>query len=241
MAKKKLDPAIHWEEVRREWRARVVAEYHSAAYTAELLHVLIRLGAPYDLLATAHRIVKDELVHAERSYAVLRAVGGEDDVVALREETLKLPTYAEGLFDQATCVAMQSFCLGETFAVPLFRAMFRKTTYPRAVAVLKRILKDESVHREFGWALLDYLLEVDAARVRAQGEGRLRGFLLDYQQGYGLMAPGELEQVSAREEAYGLMPRSRYVAVFEETLERVIFPRFSRRGIDARTLWESAR
>lgn len=237
---KRFDPAIHWEEIRREWRARVSAEYHSAAFTAELLHVLIRLGAPYDLLETAHRIVKDELVHAERSFAMLRAAGGEDQQIALRAESLCLPRYSALPFEQAACVAMSIFCLGETFAVPLFRAMARRTTHPRAAAALRRILKDESVHREFGWQLLDHLLEVDAARVRALAEQHLPTFLAEYELGYGvpLDAP---EVVTAREEPYGLMPRARYVSTFEEALRQVVIPRFTKRGIAAAKLWDERR
>lgn len=238
MARKpRFDPAINWEEIRREWRARVVAEYHSSAFTAELLHVLIRIGAPYDLLLTAHRIVKDELIHSERSFGVLRAVGGEDSLVTLTEETLKLPLYSEHLFEQATCVALQTFCLGETFAVPLFRAMYRKTTHPQAQNTLRRILKDESVHREFGWQLLDYLLTRDEARVKAIAGRFLVGFLAEYERGYGLVPEGSEEHVGEKERAFGLMPRAEYASVFQETLSRVIFPRFTRRQIDARGLW----
>lgn len=239
MPKKRFDPAINWEELQREWRARVVAEYHSASFTAELLHLLIQIGAPYDLVYTAHRIVKDELVHAERSFVMLRAVGGEDSMVSLHEETLVLPAYAQTPLEQVICVDMHTFCLGETFAVPLFREMARRTKHPKATSVLKRILRDESVHREFGWALLDHLLERDDAKVKEVASAKLGGFLREFQFGYGTIREGK-ERVTSKEEPFGLMPRARYVKVFEETLQQVIFPRFQKRGIEAKSLLERA-
>ena len=58
---------------------------------------------------------------------------------------------------------LHAFCLGETFAVPLFAAMRPATTQPTAAAALQRILRDEATHRAFGWDTLDALLELDPA------------------------------------------------------------------------------
>jgi hypothetical protein len=226
-------------ELQREWKARIVAEYHSAAFTAELTHLLIRIGAPYDLLYTAHRIIKDELVHAEKSFSMFQAVGGQEQLVELRDDTLRLPVYSEDTFTQVTCTCLQLFCLGETFAVPLFREMNRRTKYYKAVFVLKRILRDESVHREFGWSLLDHLLERDAEKTKEIAKQHLGSFLRQYQSGYGRDNELVPERVGANEEPYGLMPRARYVKVFDETLQQVIFPRFAKRGIDAKSLFAS--
>jgi hypothetical protein len=240
MPRLKKDPNLNWEELQREWKARIVAEYHSAAFTAELVHLLIRIGAPYDLLYTAHRIIKDELVHAERSFGMFQLLGGKEQLVELRDETLRLPVYSADTFTQVACTALQFFCLGESFAVPLFREMARKTKHHKATLVLKRILRDESVHREFGWSLLDYLLERDEATTKEIAKKQLGAFLRQYQRGYGTNSPEYPERVSAKEEPYGLMPRARYVKVFEEALHQVILPRFAKRGIDAKGLWLEA-
>lgn len=223
-------PELNTAEVQREWKARVVAEYHSAAFTAELLHKMLQIGAPYDLLYQAHRITKDEMIHAERSFSLYESVGGEESAVTLREDTLTMPRYEARAFDQVACVAMHSFCLGETLAVPLFRAMARKTTKHRAKLLIQRIVKDESTHREFGWALLDYLCEVDANRVRALAATHLPGFIAEFKTGYGTV-PDIPEEVGPAEEAYGLMPRTRYASVFDETMRQVILPRFLKRSI----------
>jgi hypothetical protein len=237
MPKKNPDPTVNWSELQREWKARIVAEYHSAAFTAELVYLLIRLGAPYELLYTAHRIIKDELVHAERSFTMFQALGGQEQLVELRDETLRLPVYSSDTFTQVTCTALQLFCLGETFAVPLFREMARRTKHHKATLVLRRILKDESVHREFGWSLLDYLLARDREATQEIASAHVGDFLRQYQQGYGTDNAALPESVGPKEEGYGLMPRSSYVKVFNEALHQVILPRFAKRGIDAKTLW----
>jgi hypothetical protein len=218
MSRPKKDPNLNWAELQREWKARVVAEYHSAAFTAELVHLLIRIGAPYDLLYIAHRIIKDELIHAERSFTMFQALGGQEQLVELRDETLRLPVYSADTFAQVTCTALQFFCLGET----------------------KRIVKDESVHREFGWSLLDYLLERDSETTKEIARAHLGAFLRQYQQGYGTDHAALPERVSPKEEPFGVMPRARYVKVFEEALHQVILPRFAKRGIDAEALWRQA-
>jgi rubrerythrin len=240
MPRPKKDPNLNWAELQREWKARVVAEYHSAAFTAELVHLLIRIGAPYDLLYIAHRIIKDELIHAERSFTMFQALGGQEQLVELRDETLRLPVYSADTFAQVTCTTLQFFCLGETFAVPLFREMARRTKHHKATQVLKRILKDESVHREFGWSLLDYLVEQDSETTKEIARAHLGAFLRQYQQGYGTDHAALPERVGPKEEPFGVMPRARYVKVFEEALHQVILPRFAKRGIDAETLWRQA-
>ncbi|MEZ4237604.1 MAG: hypothetical protein R3F59_15940 [Myxococcota bacterium] len=59
---------------------------------------------------------------------------------------------------------MRDFCLGETPAVPLFRAMQARAAHPAVAPVLRRILADEAVHRAFGWEALDWLLEAQGRR-----------------------------------------------------------------------------
>ena len=60
------DPA----RVQRTWRLRTVAEYTSAARTAELLHWLLAVGASPDTLGVCHRIVGDEFREESRPIGV---------------------------------------------------------------------------------------------------------------------------------------------------------------------------
>jgi hypothetical protein len=219
-------------EVCREWQARVTAEYHSASFTTELLQLLILLGAPYALLHQAHRIVRDELDHAERSFEVFGKVGGEQSQVVMREDTLRSPQYEPSTFGQAFCINLSCFCIGETMAVPLFREMVRRSSDRRVVGLLHRIVEDESRHREFGWELLDWFLEVAPVPSMQLLEKHAALLLHRYREGYGdgvVLAGTEL--VGAAEEALGLLPRRVYAAVVRETVEQVVLPRFARRGL----------
>ena len=64
------------ERVREEWRARIAAEYTSAAITQHLVLWLIQAGAPPDLIDAGLAIVADELVHSRMSHEVYVAAGG---------------------------------------------------------------------------------------------------------------------------------------------------------------------
>src|SRR3954469_16922701 len=62
--------------VRHEWRARIAAEYTSAAITQHLVLWLIQAGAPPDLIDAGLAIVADELAHSRLSHEVYTAAGG---------------------------------------------------------------------------------------------------------------------------------------------------------------------
>src|SRR6476620_2824834 len=59
--------------VREEWRARIAAEYTSAAITQHLVLWLIPAGAPPELIPAGLVIVGDALVHARMSFDVYAA------------------------------------------------------------------------------------------------------------------------------------------------------------------------
>src|SRR5205085_11305013 len=69
-------PAVTSPRVRDEWRARIAAEYTSAAITQHLVLWLIQAGAPPDLIDAGLAIVGDELVHSRMSHEVYTAAGG---------------------------------------------------------------------------------------------------------------------------------------------------------------------
>ena len=217
-----LDPKVF------EWRRRVQAEYRSAALTAQLLHRCIQLGLSDDLLATAQRIIADELDHARISAAVAVALGGSDEPVALSPADLCSPDRPEGPLADLVERTLQGFCLGETFAVPLFSRMRAGAESPAREA-LDRILRDEAIHRQFGWDLLDTLLQIDELSVRAFAAQRLPELLSRFQIGYQPDAP--TVPLSPAEVAAGLIPLDAYRSAFEETMAEDIVPRFARRGI----------
>jgi hypothetical protein len=212
-----------------EWGNRVRAEYTSAALAAQVVHGCIRCGLPEELVDTGLRIVRDELDHARLSHGCRVALGGDDAPLALEPDALASPATAAGpLLDLADSV-VRNFCLGETFAVPLFQAMRRGTTHPAARAVLDRVLQDEVVHRGFGWDTLDALLERDPEAVRARVQARLPASLRDFHRGYGQAVAGP--PLTEAERAGGMIDAPEYRAIHDRTLAEQIGPWLARRGI----------
>lgn len=213
--------------VHREWRRRVHAEYRSAAITAQVSHWMIQAGLDEALLTTCLRIVGDELAHARLAHDCLVALGGDASPEAVHADELAEPA-PDGVLAGLVDSVVANFCFGETLAVPLFKALRAHTTHPAAEPVLTRVLRDEAIHRAFGWQALDALLELDPDGVRARVSGSLPAVFARFRASY---APdGTDAPLTDDEVACGLMPVATYREVFWATapdLQR----RFARRGL----------
>jgi hypothetical protein len=228
------------EAVRAEWLRRVEEEYRSASIAHHLTLWLIQIGASPDLLRAGLRITDDELAHAELSHEAFVAAGGKGAPAMARESLGLRHNPAEPLEHGVTRVAVRIFCLGETVAVPLFKCLREGCTVPVARRVLDRVLRDEVRHRDFGWALIDWLFELPiAASLRAIAIRELPQYFGRLRLAYGAQAK-DMRQIEPADRAWGLMPPAEYAAVVERTLDRDWIPRFGARGIDARKAWHEA-
>jgi len=229
--------ALASERVRREWLRRVEAEYRSAATTQHLVLWLIQIGASPDLVHAGLRIVRDELAHASLSHRALLAAGGEDKP-QLARESLALPRGGDPLEDDVTRACVDVFCLGETVAVRLFKALRDGCTVPVARRVLDRVLRDEVRHRDFGWALLEWLLESSrGAALRAMIERELPRSVAHLRAAYAPPGIGREAPLRDDEVRWGLMPAARYRQVLALAFQRDHVRRFARLGIDAQPAW----
>jgi hypothetical protein len=218
--------------VRDEWRARIAAEYTSAAITQHVVLWLIQLGAPPDLIDAGLAIVADELAHSRMSHDVYVAAGGQAPP-ALDRDQLGLARGGGPLEHDLLRVAVRVFCLGETVAVPLFRHLRERCTEPTARVALDRILRDEVRHRDFGWDLLDWMIATlpDAA-TRVADE--LPAMLAEVEASYGVGNPvvaGDAGAMTALERAWGLAPPREYAEILAQTLEKDYRPRFAARAV----------
>jgi hypothetical protein len=218
-----VTPRVH-----AEWRNRVAAEYRSAALAAGVLRGAIVAGLPEDLLHTALRIVRDELDHASLSHGALVALGGDDTPVPLHVGDLAGPPTGDLLGDLVDSV-VRDFCLGETFAVPLFHAMRQDARHPAVVPVLTRILADEAIHRQFGWDALDALLQ-RVPGVRERLETQLPGWLGGVRAAYA-ESTAHAPPLSEDERGAGLLAPARYRELFWDTVRTDVARRFGARGI----------
>jgi hypothetical protein len=237
----RAEPPAADDMVRREWLRRVEAEYRSGAHAQHLTLWLMQLGAPPDLIEMGLRIVSDELKHAELSDAVYREAGGSG-APNLARETLQLVRHpGEPLERDVLRVGVDMFCLGETVAVRLFTRLRKGGTVPVVKRALDRILRDEVFHRDFGWTLLEWLLETPmAGEFKKQLASELPEMLARIRRSYGgialdkhgaerLAALGK--NLPATTRAWGVMPVSEYLEAVDETFSRDYAPRFQALGV----------
>jgi hypothetical protein len=227
------------DAVRTEWGRRITAEYRSASITQHLTLWLIQIGASPDLIHDGLRIVKDELAHASMSHRTFIAAGGTSPE-PIRRETLGIRHDGDQALELAvarTCVEV--FCLGETVAVPLFKVLREGCTVPVARRALDRILRDEVRHRDFGWDLLDHLLEMEVApQVRRLTELELPVMLARVKKSY-VPRAGMPSVISEDDRRWGLMAPARYAEILERAVVRDYAPRFEKRGFDALAAWRA--
>lgn len=217
--------------VRDEWSRRVEAEYRSAAMTQHFVLWLMQLGAPSSLLGDGLRVVRDELVHARLSHVVYRAAGGET-LTAIDRNTLELVRRDARLELDVLRVGLETYCLGETVAVRLFAAMRASATAPAAKKALDRILTDEVRHRDFGYDVLDVLLERDAAgTLRETATAMLPTLVAALRDAYAPEDVARETTIPEADRAYGLIPGAEYARAVRETIQKDYVPRFTKRGI----------
>jgi hypothetical protein len=224
--------------VQAEWARRVGVEYTSAAVTQQLTLWLIQIGASPDLIRTGLRIVGDELEHAEAADRVRKAARGE--AAPIDRGTLGIARDgASPIEHDVVRVCLGTFCLGETIAVPLFRALRDPCTVPIARQALDRVLRDEVRHRDFGWALLAWMFERDDT-LRTLVEHILPAHFTRLRATYappGASSRSDWNDCTPAERAWGIMPLIEYEAALGKTLERDFLPRFGKLGLDAGRAW----
>ena len=227
-------PAVTSVRVREEWRARIAAEYTSAAITQHLVLWLIQAGAPPDLIDAGLVIVNDELMHSRLSHEVYVKAGGTEPPAIVREQ-LGLTRSADRLEVDILRIAVRVFCLGETVAVPLFRHLREGCTEPVAKVALDRILRDEVRHRDFGWDLLDWLLSTPLAdEIPAMLAAGLPQMFAQLEMTYGSgneAVTADDGAITVEDRAWGLAPPRDYAVILANTIERDYRPRFAAREI----------
>ncbi len=223
------------ERVRQEWRARIAAEYTSAAITQQLVLWLIQVGAPPDLIDAGLVIVNDELVHSRMSFEVYTEAGGTEPP-AIDRDQLGIARRSDVLELDILRTAVRVFCLGETVAVPLFRHLREGCTEPVARAALDRILRDEVRHRDFGWDLLDWLCASPLGdRVPELVAEQLPAMFTELEHSYGTGNPTVADDTGEMADAdreWGLAPPREYASILAQTIEKDYRPRFAARGIE---------
>jgi hypothetical protein len=240
--KRRIAPPAASVRVREEWRARIAAEYGSAAITQHLVLWLIQIGASPDVIDAGLRIVEDELAHSRLSHQVYVDAGGTE-APRIERESLELHRRAQAPLElDVLRTVVRVYCLGETVAVPLFSHLRSTCTVPSARAALDRVLRDEVRHRDFGWLALDWFLTTELApHIPQILEADLPGMFAELERSYGTGNPAFDDTPAAdmpdADRAWGLAPAREYAEILHRTFTRDFQPRFAARGIDATPAW----
>ncbi len=226
--------------VRAEWLRRVEAEYRSAVVTQELTLWLMKVGASPDLIRAGLRIAKDEMTHADLCFRTYAEAGGEAGPVLPRETLGLRRREGEPLEHDVLRVCVDAFCIGETVAVPLFQRLRAGCSVAGPRRVLDRVLRDEVRHRDFGWALLGWLLELPLApALRELVERELPSYFGRMRRAYAPQGTKPSAAFSSDDRAWGLMPIAEYAEVLERTVDKDWVRLFAEHGFDATKAWRA--
>lgn len=127
------------------WTFRVIDEYRSATRFTTLLGDLLEIEAPYEVLASVHRLIGDELRHARLCARFASQFGSLDDVrIELDDLGWKGPRRPPR--ERALEIVVRELVIGEGESLAMMRAYRRATTDPAACAVFDLLLTDEARH-----------------------------------------------------------------------------------------------
>ncbi len=216
-----------------EWGRRVEAEYRSAALTAQLSHWLLQIAVSPDLVREGLRIVDDEIAHATDALAVVREARRFAEAPPpppIRREGLAYERTWEPLELDVLAACLETFCLGETVAVPLFRGLRAEACVPVARSALDRVLVDEVRHRNFGWILFEHLLEGPQGQLcRDFAAAMLPDMFARLVKSYASLA--HQTDLSPAIRAWGMMPGRDYARALAMASQRDYRPRLEALGL----------
>ena len=208
------------ELIEQEWMGRIEAEYNSACLAEQVRIFLLTINASPRVTKLAQKIVKDELNHAHLCWQLLDEYGSS--ALSPPRKVGAVPK-----LDHPVTRIVDSFVLGETFAVPLFEAMLDNATVPKAVAVLRKIIQDEKTHSAFGWLVLDELMENGLTTSR-EVQNMLQQALITFREGY---ASNQLSfRYSSAQKEFGLIDGETYQNVWYRSYRQVVRPKLESRG-----------
>jgi hypothetical protein len=176
-----------------QWLEAARMEHASVAAFSQLSIQLATLGAPARLLAAAHRAALEEIDHAERCFAIARAITG----VAHTAGPIPALASRSSRIDHVR-LAIDSLvdgCVAEGIAADVAQRDARLAGEPIIRETLRVIARDEAGHAELAWDVLAWCLDVGGERVQRAVAARVDQ--LD-RNAHGRLAKTRIAEVQAR-------------------------------------------
>ncbi len=145
------------------WARDAASEHASVAAFARFALQLLAVGAPADLLESAHEAALDEINHARVSYAIASAYAGE----AIGPAPLTIASTS--IETSLAAMAVETFldgCIAETRAAIAARDKSFGEHDPVVRKVLTTIADDEERHAELAWRTVAWALRAGGDDVR---------------------------------------------------------------------------
>jgi hypothetical protein len=138
------------------WARDAFAEHASVASFGRFALDLLSLGAPAELVASAHRAALDEVVHARLCFMLAQAYRGS----TLGPGALNVGGSVAVSSDPAAVAERVAYeaCVGETLGALVVAERLHVARDPAVVRVLSRLARDEARHAELGWRTAGWLV-----------------------------------------------------------------------------------
>lgn len=149
------------------WLHDAQKEHASVPAFARISWLLAAVGAPAELMEWAHRAGLEEIDHTRRCFALAAGYAGRSHTIEPMPDLLIGALELKA--DPLVVLAQESLadgCQLEDFNADVAAECAKECEEPATRDVLERIAREERTHADFSWALLEWLLTRDEARVR---------------------------------------------------------------------------
>lgn len=148
------------------WLHDAQKEHASVPAFSRVSWLLAAVGAPAELLAWSHRAAIEEIDHTQRCFALAAGYAGRSHTVEPMPDLLVggLDLTADPLVTLAV-ESLEDGCQLEDFNADVAAACARVCETPETKRVLEQIAKEERSHADLSWAILEWVLVRDRARV----------------------------------------------------------------------------
>jgi hypothetical protein len=214
------------------WTEVAINEYRAAAWFTEVVHALLDVKAPLDLIGMASDFLADECSHVEMASRFAMALGGgverhvDVEGFAVRPRGLTALQRANELVLRISCI--EEALSGGTASISL-----ETTSHPLARGVYEAILRDEARHRRLGGLYFEWALRrIDDAELRRLGTV-LRDALNRIKPVWTLPADAPpIDPPSPDSRALGWLEPTRFAEVAREVVVRDILDPLATIGIE---------
>jgi hypothetical protein len=220
------------ERARIAWTELAINEYRAAAWFTEVLHALLDVKAPLDLIGMASDFLADECTHVEMASRLAMALGGG---VERHVDVERFAVRPRGLtaFQRANQLVLRISCIEEAFSGGTASVSLETTSHALPRGVYEAILRDEVRHRRLGGLYFEWALRrIDDVELRRLG-GVLRDALNRIKPMWTLPTEAAtVEPPSPDTRALGWLEPTRFAEVAREVVRRDILDPLATIGIE---------